>query len=200
MIDVVITVKNRDKLFKQCIKSLEKAEHVKIYVQPFDYNGVGSARINAINSSKNDYICFVDPDDYLISHPFKDAIEKLDSGYAAYHTNHFIMNNEKIMKKWFGKVYKDKLNQEVAMHHIVVYKKSIIQHAIPFLRDVVTYDKKLLNLFSLVAGEVYTNDTCSYVWRNDAGMNHKKNTIKDNPEIWHSKVKELEDILRAAHK
>lgn len=197
-VEVLITVKEEDELFLQCIKSLKESnDDIKITISSFDSSGVGNARINAFNNSSEEYICFIDPDDYVIGNPFKKAISFLNAGYSAYYSNHFNVENNKIMRKWFNRVHQSRALSQVQMHHVVVYKRSIIAEVIPLLKDVITKDKELLNLKSLTEGIVMGDEEVHYGWRMDGHGNHKNHNFKNNPKLWHYEVSRLKNLLKA---
>ena len=196
VVEVLITVKEENEQFLECIQSLnESKSDIKITISPFDHSGVGNARINAFNNSTEEYLCFIDPDDYVIGNPFKKAIIYLNEGYTAYYSNHYNIKNNAITSTWFQRLYYDKVFQKEQMHHTVVYKRSVIEKVMPFLRNVNAWDKYLLNLESLISGTVKGDNTIHYAWRVDGGGNHLKSPL-DNPPEWHQKIKHMTGAIR----
>ena len=200
MIDVHITTHKCDdkERLQKCIKSVEQDKRVNVFVHPFDDRGVGYARLEALKSGNSEFFAFVDPDDYVEPGSF-DRGEKLlkEGNYSAYFTNHWILKNDEKIRKWFLKLREGGCTQESLMHHLVIYRRDVVEPVLSYMPNVMTNDIRLFNLQSILHGKVLGEDYCGYYWRCDAGQNHMKyNAKKNNPLEWHEKVKSLrQEIL-----
>jgi hypothetical protein len=195
MIDVIIIKKDSDALYDQLINSIPDDKNIQVCVFPFDETGVGNARKYAIENTNNEYVCFLDPDDYMIGNPFPKAMKILSNGYTAYYTNHYLLKGEKIQKKWFDTISTRKIDQLFQMHHIIFYKRKIIEEYTEITRNVITKEKLIFNLASLTQGKVLGDIECHYAWRIDGNQTHKTNSDVNNPEEWKKATSDLRNYL-----
>lgn len=198
IIDVHVIVRkdeNPTKLSK-CLDSLV-GEPINLHICDF-IPKVGNARISALLKCKSDWVSWVDPDDYILPNAFSKCLETIKNNphITAVYTNHWSLS-KKVSKKWFNVISTEteKLWQLQQMHHIVVYKKSVIEAEYPYMQDVVTKDKKLFNLAALRSGTVKGIDEPLYMWNSEGG-NHEKYNGKQNPLRWHERVNEYYKSLR----
>jgi len=198
MIDVHINTRKSDnkEYLQQCLESLNH-DRVNVIMHPFDDRGVGYARLSALDKGNSDLFAFVDPDDYIEPGTFDRGLKILkNSNYSAYFTNHWVVKDNKLQRKWFHKLRVGGFTQETLMHHVVIFRKHVVEPVLPLLAGVKTSDIKLLNLQSILHGEVYGEEYCGYYWRCDGGMNHTKyKPYVDNPVEWGNKVKQLRNEI-----
>lgn len=205
MIDVLITKKPDEPLLnqymEQCLESLH-GQPCKIYFNDFHPDGPGSARCEALKQGDSKYVAFVDPDDYIINECLSRALYVLaqrGNQTSAYFTNHWILRDGNFVRRWFHKPpAPTSLVNEFGMHHIVVYKRSILEKHIEKIRGAKTAEARLLNLYSMLEAPVTGENYCGYVWRSDAPhsnhSNHKGYLSSHNSELW---VERLLEARRA---
>lgn len=192
MISVHIISKPEERTSERYYKCLESLKGEPVNVVHADYiDGVGNARVSAIQRSHGEWISWIDPDDYVIDHGFSVCWNLISANpnCSAVYTNHWIAEKGKIIKPWFHSLASGKgFSQCVQMHHLVVYRKSIIEKEFEYMKDVNTIDKKLFNLASISKGKVIGTDKCYYMWNKDGNQNHLRYTINDNPRKWLDRV------------
>lgn len=187
-VDIHIIKSNRGYI-DACLESI-KDEPVNIHFLKHVDNEHGKLRMKGFSMGNSPYVSLVDDDDIVIPGIFDRAIMIMEKGYSAYYSNHYVMNAEGNV---YGKRF-DKLappigfSQANQMHHVVVYRREIIQPVLSYLNGVKLFDKLLLNLKSIYDGRVYGENKMGLYWRvHDEGI-HKKENIKENPKEWHEIV------------
>lgn len=193
MIDVHIIKSDRG-YYDECIDSL-KDEPIDIHILKHSEGNLGKLRTEGFLKGNNEYAAAIDDDDILVKGTFNRAIQSLSSGnFTAYYTNHHIMDaNKNVYGKWFdGLAEPVGFAQCKQMHHVVVYKKSVIEPVLKYLYGAKTFDKRLLNLKAIHDGEVKGDDAFGLYWRIHDKQMHKTNHVETNPTEWKEKVAEYE--------
>ena len=188
-IDVNIIISDRG-YYQECADSL-KNEPVNIheFKQSPEY---GKLRIKGFSAGSSPYVAAVDDDDIVVEGIFQRALEIMEQGYTAYYSNHYVMDAEKnVYGKRFDRLSSNiGFSQDHQMHHIVVYRRDIIEEVLPYLDGVKTRDKQLLNLKCIHDGTVFGENRMGLYWRiHDKNM-HKNVKTEDNPQHWKDKVTE----------
>lgn len=128
-VDVHILTMPNDNMewFKKCLESLEQ-EPVKIYISPGISEDIGNARANAFLRGTNEYVSFVDPDDYVLPGGFSACVDliKSQNSYAAY-TNEIIVG-------FSGTIYNNPIIRDW-VHHLLVFRRDIILEHLQIWRD-----------------------------------------------------------------
>jgi len=186
MIDVHVIQTGR-KYAKECLDSLHD-EPINLFLSKFIEGRIGLARVKAIMEGNSEFVSFVDDDDILVPGTFGIALEVLKKGYSAYYTNHFVMDSEKkVYGKWFHKPAKPiGFSQNIQMHHVVVYRRSIIERVFDSTALARTSERTLFNLASIYHGVVYGDDRMGLYWRVHDDSAH--NVKWENPKEWHIEV------------
>jgi len=186
MIDVHIAKSNRP-YFDECVESL-KNEPINLHIVP--YQEYGAMRIEGFMKGTSPFVAAVDDDDIVVEGVFHRALDALNKGYSAYYSNHHIMNGEgTVYGKWFDKLAKPiGFSQLRQMHHVVVYRREIIQPVLKYLSGIKIKDKELLNLKSIYDGTVFGDNFMGLYWRVHDQSIHTTRRREDNPPEWTEQV------------
>lgn len=196
MIDVHVLVSDRPYI-KECLESL-KSEHIKIHLIDVDNENYGKARARGFSSGNFPYVASIDDDDIVVPEVFDRAIRILKTGnHTAYYSNHHVMDVDgKVYGQWFNQPAPNiGFSQCLQMHHVVVYRREIIEPVLKYLDGVKTQERRLLNLASIYSGKVFGDTFKGLYWRVHDGGLHKKYSVHDNPKEWHDIVKSYEKKL-----
>lgn len=180
-IDVYITISDRENYLEQCVRSLDN-QPCNIHFNQYQ-STAGKARYDAFTRAGSaKYVCFVDPDDYLIDEPLTKALyllEQAGEDRSAYYSNHWVLSNEKKIKTWFSELSEPTSLKNIRdMHHIVIHKRDNIEKCIDLVRLSRTREWKIQNLYSLYDAPVIGDMTCHYAWRRDTEKNDHGGTHK----------------------
>lgn len=198
MIDVHVIKSNRG-YFNECIESL-KDDPIDVHILKHSDENYGLLRAEGFLKGKHEYAAAIDDDDILIQGIFNTALKQMQTGkFTAYYSNHYIMNsNKKVYGKRFNKLASEiGFSQSIQMHHVVVYKKSIIEPVLKYLEGIKIFDKTLLNLKSIYDGKVKGDNNFGLYWRVHDKCIHKKpnKSFKNNPIKWQDKVDEYKRMI-----
>jgi len=191
-IGVIVSVRENNPYLQACLDSL-KNEDVNLLVIPAA-DCSGNARIEGYEKSTSPYICYIDDDDVVVPGAFARAKEIITStGAKTYYTNHYVADeNLNPYGVRFTNLAPKGLSQHMQMHHIVVYSRDVIGPYIKYLKNVTTFDKKILNYASILHGSVVGTTKKELYWRIHKNNNHKEKSFRDNPKEWHDVVNGLE--------
>ena len=196
MIDVHIIRSDRP-YFEECLKSLE-TEDINLHFLEHNEERYGQLRIEGFSKGDCPYIAAIDDDDIVIEGIFQRAKEILDQGiHTAYYSNHYVMNeNGEVYGKRFAEL-KPQIGyaQAKQMHHVVVYRRDVVEPVLKYLDGIQLQDKLLLNLKAIHDGPVFGEDRMGLYWRvHDKNM-HKTRSAKNNPPEWHKMVNHYKRVL-----
>lgn len=193
MIDVHII--NTDRPYrKRCVDSLS-GEPINLFEAPFIKGRIGKARVNGIKMGTSEFVSFVDDDDILVPGAFTRALDILQQGFSAYYSNHYVMDVDgKVYGRWFDKPAKAiGFSQETQMHHIVVYRRELIEPVFAATELALYKERTLFNLASIYHGRVFGDDRMGLYWRVHEDSAHTQVTAET--QEWKDEVKRYRDMI-----
>jgi hypothetical protein len=113
--------------FKKCLGSLE-GEPVSVYVCNGIKEDIGNARADAFLLGDNEYVSFIDPDDYVLPGGFSACVEQLRKH------NSVVAYTQEIVVGFTGEIYKNPLVRDW-VHHLIVFRRDIVIDNLQIWRD-----------------------------------------------------------------
>ena len=202
MVDVHIlkTKKDSKHLFEQCLKSLEN-EPINIFIEDGIIGDTGLARHLAFQKGDSEYVSYVDPDDLVVPGIFQKCMDAMTEDCAAVYSNEnlidingtFIRSGEQINQTWS---YVKMKNNPKFVHHVVVYKRELVERYSQNIKGFIMHSESLLNTLVSECGAkrfIHLNEV-GYYWRlltKDRKIDYKrelkvKNDIIKQFEMEHS--------------
>lgn len=202
MIDLHIlkTKKDPEHLFQQCLKSLEN-EPINIFIEDGIIGDAGLARHLAYQKGTSEYVSYVDPDDLIVPGIFQKCIDAMTEDCAAVYSNEdlidingdFIRHGDQHNLPWN---YRQMRSNPKFVHHVVVYKRELVEKYTPHIKGFVMHSESLLNTLVSEGGTrrfVHLNEVGYYwrLWAKDRKIDYKrelrvKNNIIRKFEMEHS--------------
>lgn len=140
--------------FKKCINSLHgEPINLTIIESPSIYEEIGKYRVKGYSTGTEEYVSFVDADDYIIKGAYQKAINFLNKNKYDH-----VCTQERV----YYENSKSFLKVPVSNHHIKIFKRSFLEPYYDLIESHGIFgDKKL----SRVIGASYDLGYVGYVWR-----------------------------------
>ena len=193
LVDVHIGVSGREnsEWFSQCLTSLVQ-EPVVVHLLDAVPGNIGAMRAEGFSRGTSEWVACVDPDDYITPGAFTRALPHLVAGVSAYYTNHSIIIDEQAKGSWFHTTSPAVgFAQAKDMHHLTIYRRSVIAPVLHLLDGMQTKPYAPLNLQAIMTGDVIGADLIEYHWRNHPGGLHNRagKTIPRSTQEWMAAAK-----------
>lgn len=164
MIDVhILTMPNDNQAwFEKCLNSLKK-EPVSVQVCNGIKGDIGNARADAFLLGDNEYVSFVDPDDYILPGGFLACLDELHK------SNCDVVYTQEIITGFSGVVHDKPLIRDW-IHHLIVMRRDVVLKHIEELRkwkwNGTTYEGRVfIEKLQSIGHKVSNIKKPYYVWR-----------------------------------
>ena len=149
--------------FEECLNSLHgESINLTVIESPNVYEEIGKYRVKGYSTGTEEYVSFVDADDYIIKGAYNRAI-------------HFLNNNDNhdhvcTQERVYYESTKSFLRVPLQNHHIKIFRREFLESYYSLIEKQGVFVDKAL---SRIVGPSYDLGYIGYVWRFHDGGWHK---------------------------
>jgi len=184
-VHMLLPENKNESLFNRCMESLSEDlnnDSIDLHFSDAIEGRLGLARKNAYLLGDNDWVSLVDFDDQIRSGAFTRLLGYLSDDLSALYTNHSIYNQQgKYIGNWFSEVADDGYSKIYQMHHLIVFRRDILEEVLPMLDDLVSSESYPMNIHAISKGKVLGLNQVEYDWFKYDNGTHRRYQWRNNP-------------------
>lgn len=184
MIDVHVAVMTGDnsEWKRQCLESLQN-EPCHVHIVDGEADHVGIARLRGFSRGTQEYVSFVDPDDYVIPGAIRACVDRLDRNPQACgaYTDELVAsggkkNRSRAIRPWNPT---QQLLKVARLHHLLVMRRNFVERHFEDLARWARLPNYLLAAAIAQYGPWIHVNKVGYVWRRHGAGVHQTHTRGD---------------------